>query len=164
MTVPTVNISAEAHIYVCRRWINLKPTHYIWQRRAVLSALPFSFTFSSHLSDCAPLPRLSLPSALIISFSIDLLPLHPLLLNARLINYCPPQILKWESCQAEFSRLRGISIVFAPSSFRAHQLVLKHSRKIKLFSPEQIFFQDIIQYTVWRWVCPLAAICCLCLQ
>lgn len=30
----------------------------------------------------------------------------PLLLNASLINYCPPQVFKWEGCQAEFSRLK----------------------------------------------------------
>lgn len=51
----------------------------------------------------------------------------PHLLNASLINYCPPQGWEWGGCQREFSRLRWIFIVFVPRSVRAHQLVLKHA-------------------------------------
>lgn len=144
MTVPTVNIPAEAHIYVWH-WINLKPTHYIWQRRAILSALPFSFTFSSHLSDCAPPPRLSLPSALIISFSIDLLPLHPSYLMLAWLIIVPHRSLNGKAARQNSPDLKGISIVFVPSSFRAHKPVLEHAERMKVLSPEQIFFQDYIQ-------------------
>lgn len=74
----------------------------------------------------------------------------PLLLNASLINYCPPQVLKWEGCQAEFSRLRWISIVFVPSSVRAHQPVLKHTEEIKSVGPKQMFIQGYIWQTLWQ--------------
>lgn len=133
MTVPTVNFPAEAHIYVCRHWINLKPTHYIWQRRAILSALPFSFTFSSHLSDCAPPPRLSLPSALIISFSIDLLPLHPSYLMLAWLIIVPHRSLNGKAARQNSPDLKEISIVFVPSSFRAHKPVLKHAERMTFF-------------------------------
>lgn len=43
----------------------------------------------------------------------------PHLLNASLINYCPPWGWEWEGCQHEFSRLRWIFIVFVPWSVRA---------------------------------------------
>lgn len=90
----------------------------------------FSSTFSSHLPDSAPQPRLSLPSILIISFSIDLLPLHPTYLMLAWLIIVPHRAGSRGGCQPEFSRLRWIFIVFVPWCVRAHQLVLKHTHRI----------------------------------
>lgn len=92
----------------------------------------------------------------------------PHLLNASLINYCPPQGWEWGGCQREFYRLRYIFIVFVPWSVRAHQHVLKHAefREAKVgwvpFYWRQMCTQGCVPYIKYMYYMLLdSAIACL---
>lgn len=138
-----------------------EPHHHVW-------AVPLSLLY---LHILLPSPRLCTSAKVISSidsyhqlFNWSITP-APHLLNASLINYCPPQGWEWGGCQREFSRLRWIFIVFVPWSVRAHQLVLKQAefREAKVGWVPLYWHQMCTQGCIYPTYCMVLATTIACL-